>query len=379
MKQVTFWEKESFFAHQDIIIIGAGFMGLWSAFELHRQYPKLKITILERNVIPKGASTRNAGFACFGSPTELIHDAGLLGVDEMLNVAAMRFKGIQKIRTYFTDEQIGLDPCGGYECILNSQISTEELDEKTAWLNGLFATITGKAQTFIRNNSKMALLGLKGFDNLIENSLEASIHSGNLVHTFMSRIRNSGIQILTGIEIAGWESLSDSIVIETKQSIRFTCNQLLFCTNAFTSDITAFPNIIPARGQVIVTSPIPDLALRGTFHFDEGFYYWRNLGDRILLGGARNQALDEERTNDLTVTDLIQHVLEHFLQQHIASTYQYRIDYRWSGIMGFTDNKKPFAGSIGKGVYVAIACNGMGVALSPLIAEEITALMSADI
>ena len=74
MSNLSVWEKESFYSTQDVILVGGGLMGLWTAYELKKKNPYLKITILERNTIPLGASTRNAGFACFGSPTEIIHD-----------------------------------------------------------------------------------------------------------------------------------------------------------------------------------------------------------------------------------------------------------------------------------------------------------------
>ena len=64
---LSFWEKDSYYADTDIVIIGAGLMGLWSAYELKKAAPSLSITILEKNATPLGASTRNAGFACFGS------------------------------------------------------------------------------------------------------------------------------------------------------------------------------------------------------------------------------------------------------------------------------------------------------------------------
>ncbi|MFL5809244.1 MAG: FAD-dependent oxidoreductase, partial [Flavisolibacter sp.] len=60
---VSIWEKETFYAPQDVVIAGSGFVGLWSAFFLKKKKPKLKITVVDRGLIPTGASTRNAGFA----------------------------------------------------------------------------------------------------------------------------------------------------------------------------------------------------------------------------------------------------------------------------------------------------------------------------
>ena len=51
---ISIWEKETFYAPQDIIIIGSGFVGLWSAFYLKKNHPKLKITIVDRGLIPTG-------------------------------------------------------------------------------------------------------------------------------------------------------------------------------------------------------------------------------------------------------------------------------------------------------------------------------------
>jgi len=62
MIQPSIWEKESFYGHKDIIIIGSGLVGLWSAWYLKRVQPDLRILIVDRGVVPTGASTRNAGF-----------------------------------------------------------------------------------------------------------------------------------------------------------------------------------------------------------------------------------------------------------------------------------------------------------------------------
>jgi len=97
MIQQSFWEKESFFSPQDIIIVGSGFVGLWSALHLKLKNPSYKITILERGVIPTGASTRNAGFSCFGSPGELINDTKEVGEEKMWQLVEMRYKGLLEI------------------------------------------------------------------------------------------------------------------------------------------------------------------------------------------------------------------------------------------------------------------------------------------
>jgi glycine/D-amino acid oxidase-like deaminating enzyme len=122
----------------------------------------------------------------------------------------------------------------------------------------------------------------------------------------------------------------------------------------------------------MVTTPINNLQLRGTFHFDEGFYYFRNVGDRLLVGGARNKCFEGEATTRFETTTLIQDELERFIATHILPGQLFDIEYRWSGIMGFTEDKQPMIKPISDRVTAIVACNGMGVALSPVISEHLS-------
>ncbi len=375
MPSLSVWEKESFYSTQDIIIIGSGFLGLWTALELKRKNQSIRITILERNITPLGASTRNAGFSCFGSPTELIGDIEKMGLEETMEIIRMRFMGLEKIKKVFGASQIGLDDCGGYECINKNYKHWDCLDEKIAELNLQMRDLTNKDQTFVRKDGAMLQKGLYGFDAMFENTLESGLHSGKLVSALIQKVQTSGVTILNGIEVKSWDRSLDGVHIYTEQQIRFTASQLLFCTNAFCDTLLPQLNITPARGQVIVTSKIPNLKLTGTFHFDEGFYYWRNLDGRILLGGARNADFEGERTTDISGTELIKNKLIEFLKEHIDPSYQYTIENHWSGIMAFTENKKPLLSQIEENVFAAIACNGMGVALSPIMGEKAADLL----
>jgi gamma-glutamylputrescine oxidase len=368
---LSIWEKDTWYAPQDVLIIGGGLMGLWSALELRLRKPHLRITILERNTTPLGASTRNAGFACFGSPTELWHDAEKNGADEMLSVVEMRYRGIEKIKQYFSKQQLQWEDCGGYECINRDYIHWAMLDDKLAKLNQCLQPVTGKEITFSRKDSELTAMGYRGFDSLIENPAEAALHSGKLVQALTNLVQEKSIGIRNGIKVSHWEQHNGAIHVHTEQGVVFTTQQLLLATNGFTGTITKAPAILPARGQIILTTPLPALPWKGTFHFDEGFYYWRHWQNRILIGGARNIALEEENTYSLEGSSTIRTALESFLQQHLPANWPWETAMHWSGIMGFTDNKQPVIEETEPGVFTAIACNGMGVALTPVWAEKV--------
>jgi glycine/D-amino acid oxidase-like deaminating enzyme len=205
---------------------------------------------------------------------------------------------------------------------------------------------------------------------MVENKNEGGLHSGKLVSALIKRVQSAGVQILYGIEITGWEDVGNKVSIQTNK-INLEAKKLVLCTNALSAKLLPECNLKPVRGQVMVTAPINGLKLKGTFHFDQGFYYFRNIDNRVLLGGARNTAFEQEETADMFVTDNIQQKLEQFLSDHILNGTPYTITHRWSGIMGLTRSRLPLVEAVGKNITAALACNGMGVALSPIIAEEI--------
>ena len=372
---ISIWEEETFFSDQQIVIIGGGFLGLWSALELKLKDPKAAITILERGIIPMGASTRNAGFACFGSPTEMLLDSKLMGDDKMWQTVEMRYKGISKIRRLFNDDVIAYDACGGYECFDADTNILDELKSKLSWLNKGMFNITGNENSFQWCNNKLKDFEFNGFHALIENQLEGGLHSGKLLRALIQKVQSLGVHIFNGITVNGWNKIAGKIVISTSIATIKT-EQLLICTNGFASQLLPEVFIEPARGQVFVTAPIEGLKMKGTFHYNEGYYYFRNVGNRVLIGGARNLDFATENTDELLLNEKIQIELKRFVSTHLLPSTPFNITHQWSGIMGFTKDKLPVVQAVEENIYVAVACNGMGVALSPIIAEQVAALMS---
>ena len=374
---ISIWEKETFFAPQDVIIVGSGLVGLWSALYIKKKHPKAKVTVIDRGLIPTGASTRNAGFACFGSLTELIYDIQTMGIDKTLQLVQMRYEGLQKIQKFFTKSTIDFDLCGGYELLNESDnISLEKLENDIAYLNSLLKSITDSKHTYKIENDKIEKFGFAGITHLIKNNFEGYLHSGKLVQALLQQVQSMGVNVINGIEIKAYEEKNNAIEVTTNQDFNFLTKQLLICTNA-AKDLLPLDDIVPARGQVLLTSPIKDLSWKGSFHFDEGFYYFRNLDKRVLLGGARNKAFEMEQTFDLNTTEFIQNELERFLREIILPNYkdQYTIEYRWSGIMGMGSEKMPVVKQIQSNVFCAVRMSGMGVALAPVVAQQVTKMM----
>jgi gamma-glutamylputrescine oxidase len=375
---ISIWEKETFYAHQDIVIAGSGFVGLWSALQLKKKNPQLKITIVDRGMIPTGASTRNAGFACFGSLGEVVYDAQTMGTDKLLQLVEMRYKGLERIQKYFDPELIDFDLCGGYELYDPSdKVTSEQLQENIAYINPLFKSITKKKKTYKLVDDDISTFGFSNTKHLVKNNLEGYLHSGKLVQALLSRVQGMGVQVFTQTEIRSFETIGDKIELTTTQPVRLSTTQLLICTNAFAKELLPDEDIVPARGQVLLTSPIQDLPWKGTFHSDGGFYYFRNLGNKVLLGGARNKAFDDERTTDMNTSDFIQAQLENYLNEVILPGFRsnYSVEHRWAGIMAMGTEKMPIIKEVQPNVFCCIRMSGMGVALAPVVSQKVTEMM----
>ena len=130
---LSFWEKDVFLKKYDVIIIGAGFSGLWLAYFLKKYQPKIEIAILEAGTLPTGASTKNAGFSCFGSPSELLENIEVMGINQAMFWSEKRYKGINMIRQCFGSE-VEFDDCGGTE-LFNENILFEETKDQLSTLN----------------------------------------------------------------------------------------------------------------------------------------------------------------------------------------------------------------------------------------------------
>jgi gamma-glutamylputrescine oxidase len=374
--QQSWWETDQWFAPADVVVAGAGLMGLWTAYELLRQAPQLKLTLLEAGSLPCGASTRNAGFACFGSPTELWHDAQQMGPTAMLDVVDMRYRGIQKIRSVLGDALIGYEPCGGYECYTQwPPLFHEQLGQLNQWLQPL----TRHPLTFSDATRQLPSLGLHGFAGMVKNDQEGSLHSGKLVQALTQLVQQMGATILFQTRLLHWHTTSSGIVAHTSRGA-LPAQKLVLATNAWLHTMAPSLGIQPARGQVMVSHPLPGLALHGTFHFQEGFYYWRHIGNRVLLGGARHLDMAAENTLVMETSPTIQQALEHFLITHLPQHFTpqnitHTIAYRWSGLMAMSPSKQPVLQALQPGIWAAMCCNGMGVAITPVFAEKIAAAL----
>ncbi len=373
---LSFWEKESFVEY-DFVIIGGGIVGLSTAIELKTREPQANIVVVERGVFPSGASTKNAGFACFGSLTEVLSDLEKLSEQEVFDLVKRRWDGLQLLRNRLGDNTIDYQNYGGYELLQTDDqlTSLEKLDKVNALLMPLF-----DSEVYRSVPEKTEALGFSTdrVKGLVFNQFEAQIHTGKMMKALQRCTLSMGVDLLTGTGVEGLDEDQAGVGVRLANGILLKAGNVAICTNAFTTKLT-HTDLKPGRGVVLVTQPISGLKLKGTFHYDEGYYYFRNYQDRIIFGGGRNMDLEGETTTDFGVPDKILSKLKNDLDHLILPGQPYEVEQVWSGIMAFGETKQPILKRQSERVFMGVRLGGMGVAIGSLLGKELAELITESV
>lgn len=369
--QLSYWEHASFFSGIDIIIVGAGIVGLSAALRTRELAPKAKILILERGPLPVGASTRNAGFACFGSVSELLDDMEESPEEEVLALVEQRWKGLERLRGQLGDAAIRYEPLGGFELFRAEEKERfEACADHVSVLNQKLRPVTGLPETYRMAHEDAVDLGLEGVRYLIKNQAEGQLHTGEMVKSLLEKAREAGILIYTGLGVEALRDTGVQVEVETSLGWSISARQVLVCTNGFARQLLPDLKVRPARNQVLITTPVKDLKIRGAFHYDRGYFYFRNIDNRVLLGGGRNLDTEAEATSEFGTTPLIRSALVRLLQEVILPRQDVGVAHWWSGILGVGRRKRPVIRHISDRIVAAVRLGGMGVAIGYLIGEE---------
>ena len=367
----SYWERTAFIDNADVIIIGSGIVGLSAALYLKKQQPNLKVTVLERGFLPSGASTKNAGFACFGTLSEQIEYLKRSSEEEVLRLVDYKWRGLQRLRENLGDENIDYHQYGGYELLMDSEADkAKEAFDHLTYFNNLLKQVVGNHDIYAVADAKIADFGFSGISRMIYNPYEGQIHTGKMMRALLNRVYNEGVLVLNDCSVDAISHESGGVRLATSKG-DFKTAKVILATNAFAAQLYPDLDVIPGRGQVLVTKEIPGLKLKGTYHFNEGYYYFRNIDNRVLFGGGRNLDFKKEETWDFGHTENVKAQLIKYLNEIILPGQNAEVDYWWSGIMGFGEEITPIVKEVQPNVFCAVRCNGMGVAMGSLVGEEV--------
>lgn len=347
---VSFWESNRSLKAIDIAVVGAGICGLSTAFFLKKLDPSRSVHLFEKGPYPSGATIKNAGFSCVGSVTEIMADLSYQDEQTVIEKVKARKKGLDLLRQSLGDEYIEYNACGGYELFENHTEYDAAVDSMT-YLNAMLSHLNDGEAIF----SRVEIAGKRA----IKNGIEGAINSGKMVEQLLNLVQNAGVilHFNSTVNLLKGQSIVDGYELEAKK--------IIYCTNAYTSEVNfGLSDLIkPGRGYIMLSKPIPELHWKGTFHMHQGYVYFRNIGDRFLIGGFRNLDKMAEETLNVAINEQIKNRLLQLTHQFLGLESTFEIEQEWVGFMGFTSSGLPIRHKLNEQTWIVGGFNGMGIAL----------------
>jgi glycine/D-amino acid oxidase-like deaminating enzyme len=337
----------------DVAIVGAGIAGIATAYHLARA--GVRPIVLEARAVAEAASGRNAGFL-------------LAGVAENFVAASRRYGDDRALRIWrFTRHN---------QELVRSIVAKERVDCDLAW-NGS-AQIAGddKEWTEVRESANR----LK----------KESVRVRTLPDERTAIYEDDGefhpvryVRGLAGAAVAAAARIYDGTraVTVTKSEVRtdlarVRAGAVVVCVNAYSQHLVPL-RVRPVRGQMLATAPVGRRVFERPAYANRGYRYWRQRADgRVLVGGWRDTAADEEVGEQERTTSRIQDQLERFLRERCPEA---RVTHRWAGTMGFSHDALPYVGRLESGVFVNAGFTGHGMAFATATGELIADLVRGKI
>jgi glycine/D-amino acid oxidase-like deaminating enzyme len=297
--------------------------------------------------------------------SELLDDLEHMSEDTVWETVSMRWQGLKMLRRRLGDKAIDFKPWGGYELFDNSGLFNACL-EQTEPLNCKVKEVLGLKQCYARSTRTKQFETITG---ALFNQYEGQIDTGQMMRNLALCAHQHGIEILNNIAITRISDTGRGVELDSPVGL-FQCTKAVVATNGFAAELLRLPQVKPARAQVLITKPIPGLKIKGTYHYQQGYYYFRNIDDRILFGGGRNLDMDTETTTSAGLNPKIQKQLDHLLKEMILPGQAVEVEARWSGIMGVGREKAPIIKLVSKNVLAAVRMGGMGIAIGSWVGEQ---------
>lgn len=153
-----------------------------------------------------------------------------------------------------------------------------------------------------------------------------------------------------------------------------TCHKLVHATNGYAASlIPQYKGIlVPVRGQVVATSPVSSFWIPHNLSLNDGYEYLvhRKLDKRIIYGGMRWRAqtagkevgVCDDSTIDETVSECLKTSLIEIFPL-LKNEPNFKIDYEWTGVMGYSCDNYPLIGQVEAGCdeWIAAGYSGNGM------------------
>ena len=316
----------------DLLVIGGGYAGLWSALHAARRHPDRRIVLIEADRIGWAASGRNGGFVD-ASLTHGYENGKTRWPNEIDSLEAMGVENLDGMQSEITE--LGLDT----EWQRTGMLSVATEPHQVEWLEQAAAHEHGRFldQAQVRNevHSPTYLAGLFSPDTC------AIVNPAKLALELARACRDIGVEVYEHTTAMRIDSGGAALRVHT-DGPAITCRQVVLATNVYPSLLKRNRLFtVPVYDYVLATEPLSDAQLdrvgwqhrQGVGDSANQFHYYRmSMDNRIIWGGydavyhfgRRVNAAYEDRQ------DIYRRLAAHFLIT-FPQLDDVRFTHRWAG------------------------------------------------
>jgi gamma-glutamylputrescine oxidase len=355
----------------DACVIGGGVSGLASAQELARR--GAQTVLLEASTVASGASGRNGGFLLAGAAPFHLDARERWGREPAARIYARTVEVQQEV--YALAKSLGVSDAVRPVGSLRLATSEEESDH-------------------VRRH----------VEALKEDGFEAELVEGDELEPVLSRIGHAGCLVShdAALQPARWirafatdaEAAGATIFENTRAQLGglVTANgATVRARHVVVAADGPLPRLLPEatdkvkarRLHMLATAPLPERIVNTLVYARYGFEYFQQLPDgRIALGGFSDLDGPASYTSEERGEPRIWDRLERYLQDELGID-GVDITHRWVGVVGFSDDSRPFAGEVRDGLYALGGYSGtgnlIGLIAGRAVAERIASGQSEDL
>jgi sarcosine oxidase subunit beta len=205
-----------------------------------------------------------------------------------------------------------------------------------------------------------------------------------LVHAFAAAAGRLGVEFRVGRPVERLHRIGDRIAGVVVDGEIIEADDVVLATNSYTPTLLpALPKgaIVPARGQILVTQPVPPILPHPFGHNFDKEYGRQVPGGPILCGGWRRIDQDEglghyeERVSPEVLAGIASTLTGLF-----PALKDVRVVRMWAGIMGFTADGLPLIGRMASqpGLTLAAGFNGGGFSWAAMVGKLIAAELTGQ-
>jgi gamma-glutamylputrescine oxidase len=328
----------------DVVVVGGGITGCTAALALARAGRRVRLH--DAREIAGGASGRNGGFALRG---------GAMAYD-----AAREWLGAEQAAAFWRATEDALERIAGLagdalrrEGSLRLAADEEERDALRREHNAL-------------RDDGFAVEWHDEVPGPLDGRFRAAMFHppDGLIQPARFARRLAALAASAGVEIREYDRVESLADVDAET--------VLVATDGYPSGLLGPLEglIIPTRGQMIATEPLPEQLFPIPHYGRHGLDYWhQNEEGRLIAGGFRDVDMSSEFTASEETTPPIQHALEQFAADVIGWPVQ--VTHRWAGIFGFVPDLLPVVGRVpgDERLWVAGGYSGHGNVLGFLCGE----------